>query len=511
MINKPTTAVWEITMGCNLRCGHCGSSCASPMPDELSTVEALKLCDDISELGMEWISLSGGEPTTRPDWDQLVKRLTSNGVKANLITNGWLMDEQLLDKAITAGVNIIAFSIDGLEPTHDMIRKKSSFQRIMRALELMKERNIGPMVITTVNKKNLAELSRLKDILIEKGVRGWQVQIGFPMGNLAENREWVLEPSQVDEVIDIAHQTMQEKRLEVIPGDCLGYYSLKHIELLKMRTGGCPPQSCTAGKGTFGILHNGDITACTSNRDRSFLAGNIRERSLREIWEDPASFAWNRTMKKEMIEGLCRTCRFGERCLGGCSNSKLTFGGSVYAENKHCSYNFAMHRAAEKLTMTEDKKVLLVKGRELADQGLWQKAGLVLTEAIRRGADDDAVFELFGYVSFKLGNFTDALEANEKIILNNPDNPYANKGMGLSLCRLGRIEAGIAYLKKAIELAGLDFMDPYYDLAVIYIENQRLNEAISILEQARLVSPGFAGEFYEQLLSRNDELLAKAN
>lgn len=506
MINKAVTAVWEITMGCNLRCGHCGSSCSSSMPDELSTDEALRLCDELAELGMEWVSLSGGEPTTRPDWDQLVQRLTANGVKANLITNGWLMDEQLLERATTAGVNIIGLSIDGLEQTHDMIRKKGSFQRIMQALELMKERHIEPMVITTVNRKNLSELSSLKDILIEKGVRGWQLQIGFPMGNMAENREWVLEPSQVDEVIDIAHRTFLEGRLEVIPGDCLGYYSLKHIELLKMRTGGCPPQSCTAGKGTFGILHNGDITACTSNRDKNFMAGNIRERSLREIWEDPESFVWNRTMNKEKLEGLCGTCRFGEKCLGGCSNSKLTFGGSVYAENRYCSYNFAMHRASEKLSLTADIKALLSIGKELSDQGLWQKAGLALKEAIRRGVDDDTVFELYGYVNFKLGNFAIALEANEKLLVNNPNNPYANKGMGLSLCRLGRTEAGITYLKKAIELAGPDFMDPYYDLAVIYMENKQMDEALSVIEQGRLLIPGFAGELYQRLLSVKQSL-----
>ena len=85
MIYKPIAAVWEITMGCNLRCRHCGSSCAKPLPDELSTFEALKLCDDLAELGMEWVSLSGGEPTTRVDWDQIVQRLADNGVKANPI------------------------------------------------------------------------------------------------------------------------------------------------------------------------------------------------------------------------------------------------------------------------------------------------------------------------------------------------------------------------------------------------------------------------------------------
>jgi radical SAM protein with 4Fe4S-binding SPASM domain len=465
-------------------------------------MEALKLCDDLAELGMEWVSLSGGEPTTRADLVQIVQRLVSNGVKANLITNGWLMDEKLLDKLIQVGINIIAVSIDGLEQTHDMIRKKGSFQRIIKTLALMKNRNVDPMVITTVNRKNVSELALLKNILISNGVRGWQLQIGFPMGNLAANREWVLKPSQIDEVIDIAHRTMLEKILEVAPGDNLGYYSLKHIELQKIYTGACLPQSCTAGKTTFGILHNGDITACTSNRDPNYIVGNIRERSLRDIWEDPVSFAWNRNITKEMMEGFCRTCRFGESCLGGCSNSKLTFGGSVYAENRYCSYNFSMHKTAETFSKIEDSNELLSLGREWTEQGLWQKAALVLEEAIRRGAENDKVLELYGFVSYKLGNFADSLKTNEKIIRNNPVNSYANKGMGLCLCRLNRSEEGITYLQKAIEYAEPDFMDPYHDLAVIYAENGQIDEALSVIERSRLLKPGFAGELYEQLLSR---------
>ena len=47
-MNKLTTAVWEITMGCNMRCKHCGSSCAEALPDELNTSEALEVCDQLS-------------------------------------------------------------------------------------------------------------------------------------------------------------------------------------------------------------------------------------------------------------------------------------------------------------------------------------------------------------------------------------------------------------------------------------------------------------------------------
>ena len=51
-MNKLTTAVWEITMGCNMRCKHCGSSCAEALPDELNTSEALEVCDQLKDLGV---------------------------------------------------------------------------------------------------------------------------------------------------------------------------------------------------------------------------------------------------------------------------------------------------------------------------------------------------------------------------------------------------------------------------------------------------------------------------
>ena len=44
-------------MGCNMRCKHCGSACEDALEDELSTEEALELCDQIVDLGFEWIHI----------------------------------------------------------------------------------------------------------------------------------------------------------------------------------------------------------------------------------------------------------------------------------------------------------------------------------------------------------------------------------------------------------------------------------------------------------------------
>ena len=80
--------VWELTMACNMRCRHCGSSCATSLPDELTHREALDLCDQLAGLGTRLVTLSGGEPLLRADWHRLAGRLVDAGVTTNIISNG---------------------------------------------------------------------------------------------------------------------------------------------------------------------------------------------------------------------------------------------------------------------------------------------------------------------------------------------------------------------------------------------------------------------------------------
>lgn len=492
-------------MGCNMRCKHCGSSCHQSLPGELTTAEALKLCDEIGELGLQWVTLSGGEPTTRRDWHLLAERLSKNGVIPNVITNGWLFDQEILDKAINAGVGTIAFSIDGLQETHDFIRREGSYLKTMQAIELCRRRNMAATAITTINKMNLGELTTLKQELVLRGVKEWQVQIGIPMGNMAEHRSMVIEPGDIDTIIDLAYECMQESSIEVILGDCIGYYNLKEIEVFKKRCGGTySRQGCTAGKYTFGILHNGDILGCTSIRDKKFVEGNIRKTPLKAIWENQNSFSWNRNLKKEDLGGFCTKCRFGDRCLGGCSNTRLTTEGSIYAENRYCSYNHTVKERIKLFQQIPSTEELIAMGRNFAEKGYCQLAQSALDVVLQRngaGSDID-LFSLYGYVSFRLGNYHAALEANEKVLARDPDHVYALKGKGISLSRLGNHEEGIELLRKAVSLTDESFMDPYFDLAAILSEVGRRSEAISIIEEGRKRSEQFtvqSQELYRKL------------
>ena len=343
-MDRPISAVWEVTMGCNLRCKHCGSSCQDALPDELNTEEALCVCDQLGDIGVRWVTLSGGEALTRRDWPALAGRLSQHGVLVNFISNGTLIDEKTVEKLIASGAKHVTISIEATRDLHDKIRAPGSYDQGMTALRRLGERGLSRGVVTTVTQENISGLWEIRAALEELGVPLWQIQMGLPMGNLAQRPHWVLKPGQIAELIDFAYAANQKGGIAVVPGDCIGYYTRKEIIARQMayRSNALPVwDGCNAGIRTFSILQNGDVTGCTSLRHHSFVEGNVKERPLRDIWDDPTAFGWRRNMTPDVLDGFCRDCRYAPKCLGGCSSLRFTTQGTLQSENPYCAYHNA--------------------------------------------------------------------------------------------------------------------------------------------------------------------------
>ena len=103
----PEIVVWEITFACNMRCIHCGTAAGKRRPDELTTMEALKLIDDLTALGCKHVTLSGGEPLLRDDWRELAAHLKKNGLIVNLITNGYAVTPQVVADFVDFGDDFV--------------------------------------------------------------------------------------------------------------------------------------------------------------------------------------------------------------------------------------------------------------------------------------------------------------------------------------------------------------------------------------------------------------------
>lgn len=106
---------------CNLDCGYCNEydDFSKPVPIDV----VLRRVDRLAELGTHIITISGGEPLLHPELDEIIRRIRSHGMIAGLITNGYLLNVQRIERLNRAGLDHMQISIDNVMP--DEVSKKS--------------------------------------------------------------------------------------------------------------------------------------------------------------------------------------------------------------------------------------------------------------------------------------------------------------------------------------------------------------------------------------------------
>ncbi|OGR01172.1 MAG: hypothetical protein A2284_08170 [Deltaproteobacteria bacterium RIFOXYA12_FULL_61_11] len=345
---RPELCVWELTLACNLRCGHCGSSAGTARPDELTTAECLGLVDDLSLLGCRLITLSGGEPTLRPDWPLIARRIRSSGMAVNMVTNGLTMTEALAAEVREAGLANVAVSIDGPPEVHDEIRAKGSFQRALAALQTLRGAGVSTAIITTLHTLNLDYLDYLYRLAKDQGAAIWRLQLGKPMGNLAKHRDLTLVPEDYLELVPLIAELSRRGGTRVDVGDSIGYFGPHESCIRGTSADGRPGvwAGCQAGMRVIGIESDGGIKGCLSiqalrGENDPYREGSIREESLASIWHDPDRFAWNRKFRKRQLHGYCKRCDHAVRCRGGATCVATAFTGQV-GDDPYC-----YHRVVE--------------------------------------------------------------------------------------------------------------------------------------------------------------------
>ncbi|HXW89777.1 MAG TPA: radical SAM protein [Terriglobales bacterium] len=106
---------------CNLACTYCNEYDAFSQPVPTATMFAR--LDKLAQLGTSVVTISGGEPLLHPELDQIIRRIRSHGMIAGLITNGYLLVPERVERLNRAGLEWLQISIDNVMP--DEVSKKS--------------------------------------------------------------------------------------------------------------------------------------------------------------------------------------------------------------------------------------------------------------------------------------------------------------------------------------------------------------------------------------------------
>jgi radical SAM protein with 4Fe4S-binding SPASM domain len=348
----PGCAVWEISLKCNLRCIHCGSAAGLARSDELSTEEALHLCDALKDIDCQGVALMGGEPFLRPDWPAIATHVHDRGMALSIITNGFAVDKGILRQLVEIQPELVAVSVDGGQASvHDRIRgAKGSFRRAKAATESFLELGFPTGVITTVHKQNLGELPRIRNWLLGKPV-AWQIQMATPFGRL--RRDQVLSDEEFYSLalfIASSRQQFSRKELMVAGAHDMGYFS-RYLPELQVQ----PWRGCQAGISSLGIQSNGNILGCLALSD-AFVEGNVRKRPLDEVWYSEESFTYSRSVRAQDLGTKCRSCPFWRRCKGGCSSVSYTLTGELH------QHPYCLRLVEETRLASEDVRPRIRKG-----------------------------------------------------------------------------------------------------------------------------------------------------
>ncbi|SHE80492.1 mycofactocin radical SAM maturase [Ferrithrix thermotolerans DSM 19514] len=334
-LSSPICLTWELTYACNLACSHCLSSSGRKDPRELSTEEAKGLIDQFKEMDIFYINIGGGEPTVRSDFKEVVSYALDKGIGVKFSTNGTRIDQEMARWIASEAYLDVQVSLDGpREEQNDSIRGDGSFKSAIKALESLQRHGATSYkissVVTKVSIGHLDELYELSNAL------GAQLRLTRLRPSGRASLIW----SQLN--LDGEDQRYLYRWLrehpEVLTGD-----SFFHLNPLGDALEGL--NICGAGRVVCLIDPVGDVYACPFVIHESFLAGNVRELSFKEIWQTAPTFE---TLRQSREPRTCSTCSALNSCHGGCMAAKF-FGGLGFDDpDPNCVFDKATSMAEVK-------------------------------------------------------------------------------------------------------------------------------------------------------------------
>jgi len=263
----PFLLVISPTMRCNLRCYGCYAG-SYEWGEELSFETLDRVLNEAKELGIHFITVSGGEPFIRRDLITLFEK--HNDVAFHVYTNGTLIDEELAKRLAESGNVAPAISVEGFREETDARRGQGVYARVERAMKALRDAGCIYGFSATVTRQNadLMISDRFIDHYVDQGCYfGWFF-IYLPIGR-EPNLDLMPTPEQRDR--------LRQKTLEI--------RRTRPIFVADFWDDGPLTGGCMAGGRLYAHINNrGDVEPCVFAH---FAVDNIHQKSLKEALDSP--------------------------------------------------------------------------------------------------------------------------------------------------------------------------------------------------------------------------------
>ena len=310
---NPGPPLWllaELTYRCPLHCVFCyNPTDFARNENELSTEDWLRVLREGRQMGAVQLGLSGGEPLSRDDLEEIVAEAHELGYYSNLITSGVGLNERRVQALKRAGLDHIQLSFqDSTREVNDFLSSTRTFELKSQVAALIK-RHDYPMVLNVVlHRLNIDHVQQILEMA--QSMQADYVELANTQyyGWAWHNREQLL-PSRAQlaeaEAVTNRFRAQHGERMKiffVVPD----YYERR-------------PKPCMNGLGSVFLTVTPDGTALPCHAAR-MLPGltfpSVREHSLHYIWRE--SEAFNRYRGDAWMKEPCRSCPEKTKDFGGC-------------------------------------------------------------------------------------------------------------------------------------------------------------------------------------------------
>ena len=328
-VPTPLALIAELTHRCPLHCVYCSNplelkSRAAELPTEVWA----RVFREAAEAGVLQADLTGGEPLARTDIVELIRAARGAGLYVSLITSGLPLDEARLGEIIGAGLDHVQLSFQGAaEAVANEISGTKAHAHKLRVLGWLRQHRVAVTLNFVIHRRNIDQLDDMLALAESSGAGRIEFANVQYYGWAFENRSQLLPTrEQLYQSVERIQQAQERLRGKMQIDFVVPDYYAKY------------PKACMGGWGRKMILvaPNGDALPCHA---AAVIPGvrfdNVKERSLREIWE--RSEAFQKFRGEDWMPEPCRSCDRREQDFGGCRCQAFLMAGNAAATDPVCS------------------------------------------------------------------------------------------------------------------------------------------------------------------------------
>jgi radical SAM protein with 4Fe4S-binding SPASM domain len=304
---RPISAMLELADRCNEVCVHCYQ--VQGQKGELATDDWRKILDELADLGVLFLVLSGGEVTLRKDFLDLVAYARSKRFATKIYTNGLTMTPALARRLAELGVFEVQISLYSTKAeVHDWVtRVPGSFDKSVAGIRALREVGIAVVMKSPMTQFNLAERAAYQALAAE-------LDVDFTLDPQVDAREdGTLDPQ--------AFRLSMEQYREVLEDLATPDPEVGDAPILE-RQQGAP---CGACAGNIHVEANGELRPCTL---LDVPVGNAVTDGIARAYETHPDALAIRALTWADLHG-CRDCDLQPYCGRCYANAKREGGDAL--------------------------------------------------------------------------------------------------------------------------------------------------------------------------------------